>query len=120
MKVPMAVVVMSDTEIQNTGLDLELNNDGPIITWIASTTASLYRSKIDRIYQDSRFSEGGRAGAANFNLTLSGSSALYAYDSYVSVDYSNIVGTHNELQVDGTSTAYLYNVTIDRTQDKVL
>jgi len=109
----------NDTEIQNSGLDLELNNDGPIIAWTASTTASLYRSRIDRIYQDSRFSEGGRAGAANFNLTLSGSSALYAYDSYISVDYSNVIGTHNELHVDGTSTANLYNVTIDRTQDPI-
>src|SRR5438094_2735077 len=38
-------------------------------------------------------------------------------DTYLSVDYSNVVGIHNELHVDGTSSAYLYNVTIDRTQD---
>ena len=107
-----------DSEIQNSGLDLELNDDGPIIAWTGGTTATLYRTRIDHLYQDSRFSEGGRAGAANFNLTLSGST-LYAYDSYISVDYSNVIGTHNELQVDGTSAAYLYNVTIDRTQDPI-
>src|SRR5439155_20381049 len=50
-------------------------------------------------------------------LTLRGASTLFAYDSYVSVDYSNVIGAHNELQVDGTSAAYLYNVTIDWTQD---
>src|SRR5436309_1564819 len=33
------------------------------------------------------------------------------------LDYSNVAGVHNELRVDGTSNAYLYNVTIDRTQD---
>ena len=109
----------NDTDLQNSGLDSELNNDGPIIAWTASTTASLYRSSIDRIYQDSRFSEGGRGGAANFNLTVSGSSTVYAYDSYLSVDYSNVVGIHNEFHVDGTSTAYLYNVTIDRAQDPI-
>jgi ribosomal protein L40E len=109
----------NDSEIQNTGLDLELNDDGPVMAWTGSTTASLYRTRLDRIYQDSRFAEGGRAGGANFNLTVSGSSTLYAYDSYINVDYSNIVGTHNELHVDGTSAAYLYNVTIDRTQDPI-
>src|SRR5438046_220556 len=108
-----------DSEIQTSGLDLELNDDGPIIAWTGATTATLYRTRIDHIYQDSRFSEGGRAGTANFNLTLSGASTLYAYDSYISVDYSNVIGAHNELQVDGTSAAYLYNVTIDRTQDPI-
>src|SRR2546430_908880 len=108
----------SDSEIQNSGLDLELNDDGPTIAWTGATTATLYRTRIDHLYQDSRFSEGGRSGAANFNFTLSGST-LYAYDSYISVDYSNVIGTHNELQVDGTSAAYLYNVTIDRTQDPI-
>src|SRR6184192_3690866 len=88
-----------DSEIQNSGLDLELNDDGPIIAWTGATTATLYRTRIDHLYQDSRFSEGGRSGAANFNLTLSGST-LYAYDSYIIVDYSNVIGAHNELQVD--------------------
>jgi ribosomal protein L40E len=103
-------------EIQGTGLDPQLNDNGPIISW-ATTTASLYRSSIDKLYQDGRFSEGGRTGGANFNISLTATSTLYAYDSYIAVDYSNVVGLHNELQIDGTSSAYLYNVTIDRTQD---
>jgi ribosomal protein L40E len=106
----------SPAEIQGTGLDSQLNDNGPIISW-ATTTASLYRSSIDKLYQDGRFSEGGRTGGANFNISLTATSTLYAYDSYIAVDYSNVVGLHNELQLDGTSNAYLYNVTIDRTQD---
>src|SRR5256884_504779 len=103
-------------EISSTGLDTELNDDSPIITW-ASTTATLFHSTIDRVYQDGRFSEGSRPGGSLFNVSLTASSTLYAYDTYLSVDYSNVVGLHNELHVDGTSSAYLYNVTIDRTQD---
>jgi ribosomal protein L40E len=112
----------TSAEIQGTGLDPQLNGNGPIISW-ATTTASLYRSSIDRVYQDSRFSEGGRSGgAANFNISLTATSTLYAYDSYIAVDFGGapsgtVVGLHNELQVDGTSNAFLYNVTIDRTQD---
>ena len=104
------------SELTNTGLDTEFNDDSPIISW-ASTTATVYRSTIDRIYQDGRFSEGGRPGGGSFNVSLSAATTLYAYDTYISVDYSNVVGSHNELHVDGTSSAYLYNVTIDRTQD---
>jgi len=104
-------------EISALGVDSELNDDGPIIAWAASTTATLFHSRIDRIYQDSRLSEGGRASTANFNVTLTGGSALYAYDTFLSLDYSNVIGLHNELQVDGTSNAYMYNVTIDRAQD---
>src|SRR5256886_1680335 len=103
-------------EMSTRGLDTELNDDSPIITW-ASTTATLFHSTIDRVYQDGRFSEGSRPGGSLFNVSLTASSTLYAYDTYLSVDYSNVVGLHNELHVDGTSSAYLYNVTIDRTQD---
>ena len=113
----------TSAEIQGTGLDPQLNDNGPIISW-ATTTASLYRSTIDRVYQDSRFAEGGRTGGANFNISLTATSTLYAYDTYIAVDFGGapsgtIVGLHNELQVDGTSNAFLYNVTIDRTQDPV-
>src|SRR5256885_17164297 len=82
----------NDTDLQNSGLDSELNNDGPIIAWTASTPASLYRSSIDRIYQDRRFSEGGRGGPAKVNLTLSASRPGHAYDSYLSVECSNVAG----------------------------
>src|SRR2546430_11380611 len=75
----------------------------------ATTTASLYRSRIERLYEYS----GGTAG----NILLTATTNLYSYDSYIGVDYSNTPGVHNELRVDGTSNAYLYNVTIDRTQD---
>src|SRR5437879_7862209 len=69
----------TSTEIQGTGLDSQLNDNSPIISW-ATTTATIYRSTIDRVYQDSRFAEGGRTGGANFNMSLTASSTLYAYD----------------------------------------
>jgi len=98
----------TDDEISDLGINTDDNNDAPLMTW-GSTSASLYRSRIERIYEYS----GGSTG----NLGLTATSNLYAYDSYIGVDFSNVVGQHNELRVDGTSNAYLYNVTIDRTQD---
>src|SRR5437773_384332 len=92
-------------EISSTGLDTELNDDSPIITW-ASTTATLFHSTIDRVYQDGRFSEGSRPGGSLFNVSLTASSTLYAYDTYLSVDYSNVVGLHNELHVDDPQCAH--------------
>lgn len=101
----------SDSDLSGLGLDTDDNNDGPIIAW-TTTTATLYRSSIDRIYEYT----GGTPG----NIALASGSNLWAFDSYIGVDYaSNALtpGSHNELRVDGTSNAYLYNVTIDRTQD---
>src|SRR5437899_3620485 len=101
----------TDSEISDLGLDTDDNNDGPLLAWSA-TTASVYGSTIDRIYEY----DGGATG----NLVLTATSNLYAYDSYIGVDYASEAltpGHHNELRVDGTSNAYLYNVTIDRTQD---
>ncbi len=102
----------SASEISTTGLNTDDNDDGPIIAW-ASTTASLYTSRIDRINENT-------SGGGGSNVSLTASSNLYAYDTYIGVDFSNVVGLHNALQVDGTSNAYLYNVTIDRTEDPIL
>src|SRR2546422_1032523 len=98
----------TDSDLSGLGLNMDDNNDAPLMAW-ATTTAGVYRSRIERLYEYT----GGTPG----NLVLTASSNLYAYDSYIGVDYSNTVGVHNELRVDGTSNAYLYNVTIDRTQD---
>src|SRR5712691_3477996 len=98
----------TDSEISNLGLNTDDNNDAPLMAW-ATTTAGVYRSRIERLYEYT----GGTAG----NLVLTATSNLYSYDSYIGVDYSNTAAVHNELRVDGTSNAYLYNVTMDRTQD---
>src|SRR2546427_134316 len=98
----------TDSDLSGLGLNMDDNNDAPLMAW-ATTTVGVYRSRIERLYEYT----GGTPG----NLVLTASSNLYAYDSYTGVDYSNTVGVHNELRVDGTSNAYLYNVTIDRTQD---
>src|SRR5947208_2222325 len=98
----------TDPEISGLGLNTDDNNDAPLMAW-STTTASLYRSRIERLYE--------YAGGTPGNVVLTATSNLYAYDSYIGVDYSNTAGMHNELRVDGTSNAYLCNITIDRTED---
>jgi ribosomal protein L40E len=110
----------SSTELFGVGVYADDNDDSPVISW-ASTTASLYGSRIERVYENQSATGGGNStGIIEANVTLTASSNLYAYDSYIGVDFSNVVGLHNALQVDGTSNAYLYGVTIDRSQDPVL
>src|SRR3990170_60142 len=98
----------TDADLAGLGLDTDDNNDAPLMVW-PSTVASLYGSRIEQLYEYA----GGGAGL----LSLASSSSLYAYDTYIGVDYSDVSGRHNELRVDGSSNAYLYNVTIDRAQD---
>ncbi|HKZ99056.1 MAG TPA: zinc ribbon domain-containing protein [Thermoplasmata archaeon] len=102
----------TDADIVNLGVDMDDNNDAPAIAW-ASTSASMYGSRIERLYEYVSVGNGTGTGVSS----LTASSTLYAYDTYVGVDYSDLADRHNELRVDGTSNAYLYNVTIDRTQD---
>ncbi|HYT17701.1 MAG TPA: CARDB domain-containing protein, partial [Thermoplasmata archaeon] len=109
----------SSTELFGLGVYNDDNDDSPLISW-ASTTASLYGSRIERIYENATASSGNATGPIEGNVALTASSNLYAYDSYIGVDFSNVLGLHNALQVDGTSNAYLYAVTIDRSQDPVL
>ncbi len=107
----------TDAELAPTGIYPGDNDNSPLIAW-ASTTGTMYGSRIERIYENTSANGGGNVtGIVEGNVTLTASSNLYAYDSFIGVDYSNVVGLHNELHVDGTSNAYLYNVTIDRTQD---
>src|SRR6266571_3569020 len=84
------------------------------------TTIDVTGSPIERIYENGTASGGNATGPIEGNVALTASSNLYAYDSYIGVDFSNVVGLHNALRVDGTSNAYLYAVTIDRSQDPVL
>src|SRR2546425_742546 len=109
----------SSTELFGLGVSQDDNDDSPLISW-ASTTASLYGSRIERIYENASAPSGNATGPVEGNLGLTATSNLFAYDTYIGVDFSNVLGLHNTLQVDGTSNAYLYNVTIDRTQDPVL
>src|SRR3989475_176030 len=102
------ITAFTDSELSGLGLNTDDNNDAPLMAWV-TTTAGVYRSRIERLYE--------YAGGTPGNLVLTSTSNLYSYDSYLGVDYSNVAGAHNELRVDGTSNAYLYNVTIDRSQD---
>ncbi|HKZ89733.1 MAG TPA: MG2 domain-containing protein [Thermoplasmata archaeon] len=112
------VTGFTSPDLSRLGVYEDDNDDGPVPTWSA-TIASLYRSRIERIYENASATAGNATGILVGNLSLRAGSNLYAYDSYIGADYSNVVGLHNELQVDGSSNAYLYGVTIDRTQDPV-
>ncbi len=83
----------TDAELSGLGLDTPDNNDAPTISW-ASTSVSMYRSRIERLYEYI-----GANGTGDTNLRLTASSNLYAYDTYIGVDYSNVAGWHNELTV---------------------
>jgi len=109
----------SSTELFGLGVYQDDNDDSPLISW-ASTTASLYGSRIERVYENASAPSGNATGPVEGNIGLSATSNLFAYDTYIGVDFSNVLGLHNTLQVDGTSNAYLYDVTIDRAQDPVL
>src|SRR3990172_6587559 len=98
----------TDTELSGLGLDTDDNDDAPAITW-TSTVADLYGSRIERLYEY----VGGSAGL----MSLESGSSLYAYDTSLGVDSSDVSGRHNELRVDDSSNAYLFDVTIDRSQD---
>jgi len=106
-------------DLSGLGLYTDDNDDAPLMSW-ASSTVGLFASRIERIYENQTASGGNATGPISGNVALTASSNLYAYDTYVGVDFSNVVGLHNMLTVDGTSNAYLYNVTVDRTQDPIL
>src|SRR6266581_2102909 len=106
-------------DLSGLGLYTDDNDDAPLMSW-ASSTGGLFASRIERIYENQTASGGNATGPISGNVALTASSNLYAYDTYVGVDFSNVVGLHNMLTVDGTSNAYLYNVTVDRTQDPIL
>src|SRR6266540_306712 len=102
----------TDSDIANLGIDTDDNNDAPAMSW-ASTSVSFFASRIERIYEYTS----GPNGTGNSAISLTATSSLHAYDTYIGVDFSDVVGWHNTLRVDGTSNAYLYNVTVDRSQD---
>ena len=58
-----------DSDLAGLGIDTDANNDGPLISW-ASTSASLYRSRIEKVYE----------GPFGGNVSLTSSSSLYSYD----------------------------------------
>src|SRR5207247_5677643 len=102
----------TDSEIAGLGIDTDDNNDAPTMSW-ASTSASIFASRIERMYEYTS----GPNGTGDSAIRLTATSNLYAYDTYIGMDFSDVVGWHNTLRVDGTSNAYLYNVTVDRSQD---
>ncbi|HYS73878.1 MAG TPA: CARDB domain-containing protein, partial [Thermoplasmata archaeon] len=102
----------TDSDIAGLGIDTDDNNDAPTMSW-ASTSASIFASRIERLYEYTS----GPNGTGSMVLGLTAGTSVYAYDTYIGLDFSDVVGWHNTLSLDGTSNAYLYNVTIDRSQD---
>ncbi len=103
----------TDAQLQGLGVSVDDNDDSPV-TSLAGSTMYLYQSQIEHMY------ENAQAGFFAANLTLASSSVAYVYDSYLSVDFSNNPHLHNEMQVDATSKAYLFNTTVDTTESASL
>src|SRR5256884_8136871 len=72
------------------------------------------------MYENGGASSSNGTGPIEGNVGLTATSNLFAYDTYIGVDFSNVLGLHNTLRVDGTSNAYLYSATNDRAQEPVL
>jgi ribosomal protein L40E len=85
------------------------DNDDSAIIAMNGATAYLYQSTIEKIYENTQ------SGGSSQNLALTGSN-LYAYDSFIAVDFSNDGQIHNAMTLDTASSAYLYNVTLDEAQ----
>jgi ribosomal protein L40E len=101
----------SDSELNGLGSPgfLDDNDDSAVIT-MTGATAFLYQSRIEKIYENTQ------VGGLSKNLTVASGSFVYAYDTYIGVDFSNSWQIHNVMNVDTTSRAYLYNVTVDQVQ----
>src|SRR2546428_544673 len=64
----------TDSELTGLGINTDDNNDAPLMAW-TTTTASVYRSRIERLYEY----PGGTPG----NVLLTSTSNLYSYDAYL-------------------------------------
>ncbi len=100
----------SDTELNGlgTGPWIDDNDDSPILT-MSSATAYFFQSRIEKVYENIY------PGMTAENITLTGST-MYAYDTYIGVDFTNNWQIHNVLALDTNSHAYFYNVTTDEAQ----
>jgi len=85
------------------------NDDSANIT-MNGATAYLFQSQIQKIYENTQ------VGGLAYSIPVSANSAIYAYDTYIGVDFSSSSQIHNALNVDTTSKVYLYNVTVDEVQ----
>jgi ribosomal protein L40E len=85
------------------------NDDSAVIT-MTGATAYLFQSTITKIYENTQ------AGGLAKNVTVGSTSSLYAYDSYIGVDFSNNWQVHNVMNVLTGSKAYFFNVTVDEVQ----
>src|SRR5437879_12651094 len=67
----------SSTELFGLGVYQDDNDDSPLISW-ASTTASLYGSRIERIYENASAPSGNATGPVEGYHGLTGSSNMFA------------------------------------------
>jgi len=101
------IIGFSAGEIQGLGTASFVDdNDDSVVLTVSGATAYLYQSRIDQIYENTQ------AGGLSRNITLA-NGQLYAYDSYIGVDFSNSWQIHNVLNLDTDSHAYLYNLSVD-------
>ncbi|MCJ2555648.1 MAG: hypothetical protein LN415_00855, partial [Candidatus Thermoplasmatota archaeon] len=90
-------------------------DDAPVMTF-TSSTVELYDSRIEKIFEELVSS----GSDFRYNITLKGSTEMTIVNSYVGVDFSGISRLHNVILADDTSIVYIYNMTIDQSQNPTL
>ncbi|MFQ5910153.1 MAG: CARDB domain-containing protein, partial [Thermoplasmata archaeon] len=87
-------------------------DDAPVMNF-QSSTVDLYDSRIEKVYENT-VSPGPDF---RYNITLLGNTEMTIVNSYVGVDFSNFNFEHNVILADDTSIVYIYNMTVDESQN---
>jgi subtilase family serine protease/RNA polymerase subunit RPABC4/transcription elongation factor Spt4 len=87
-------------------------DDAPVMNF-QSSIVDLYDSRIEKIYENTA----SPGPDFRYNITLEGNARMTIVNSYVGVDFSNDNTRHNVILADDTSIVYIYNMTIDETQE---
>ncbi|MFQ6127844.1 MAG: CARDB domain-containing protein [Thermoplasmata archaeon] len=93
------------------GTNTDEYDDAPIMTF-QDSTVDVYDSRIEKLFERTLAGPDPR-----FNITLLGNTEMTIVNSYVGVDFSNYNDKHNVILADDTSTVYIYNMTIDESQN---
>lgn len=101
-----------DQELGNYVGNKDEYNDAPVMNFNGATV-DLYDSRIEKIYENS----GSPGPDFRYNVTLEGNTRMTVVDSYVGVDFSGMASKHNVILADDTSIVYIYNMTVDQTQN---
>lgn len=98
--------------------DVDANDDAPVMVFNGATV-QVFDSRIERVYENA----GVLGSDTRLDIQLQGATTLVAVNSYIGVDFNPDTPNgnhHNSIAADGTSRAYLYNVTIDEEESNLV